>query len=448
MLPALDEAWFDRYRAIKCSIGDAYEILEPDASTLDRKRQTFEVSGRKINIALLSDRVVIEDCERYQDDLQRLKEDITKNEANKLVRGVYFDAINDQLATTELMIAGATGDKKRYEAANLALYDRPDPAFFKAACSWIRNDAKREINNANAGLSKLAEQVLNIIPSFDDNHEMLIPSEKIFQEVRKAHQTKGGYYELLFRDYIPESAYITQDEGDEICRRALKNIGSSWTIAEAENNVWAVMRSRKELVRPSGYRLDRDEFIGIVSHEIGSHILEEVNGEKQQLRLLGTGLAGFEKGNEGRAFLREQIVYSSERTFLHQFSWEYIILLHLSVDLATGLHKKPYTFVELYETLYVLYAFWRERRMPYSTNNDLFAHDEAWYLTVRTMKGTDGTGGCYMKDSVYLEGNVRCWQLAEKDPQSILFGDQGMFDITNKRHREIVQLLTSDPAMK
>lgn len=448
MQPTLDEAWFDRYRAIKTNIGDAYEILEPKPETLNQKRQEFEASNRKDNITLLSDRVSIDDCKRLQDDLQRLKDDIAQNEPNELVREVYFDAIKDQIATTELMIAGATGDKKRYEAANLVLYDRPGEAFFKAACDWIRQDADLEIDSSNTALSKLAEQVLDVIPDLDGDHTILIPSENIFQKVRKAHQTRGGYYDLLFGGYIPESAYITQDEGDEICRQALKSVESPYSLADAENNVWAVMRSRKELVRPSGYRLDRDEFIGIVSHEIGSHILEEVNGEKHQLKLLSTGLSGFEKGNEGRAFLREQIVYDSERTFLHQFSWEYIILLHLSVDLAAGVYKKPYTFVELYETLYIIYAFWREKRMPHATNNDQFAHDEAWYLAIRTMKGTNGTGGCYMKDTVYLEGNVRCWQLAASDPQVILFGDQGMFDITNERQREIVRSLASNSTMK
>lgn len=441
MQPALDEAWFDRYRAIKTSIGDVYEMLEPQSATLDQKRKDFEASKQSINISLLSDRVFIPDCERYQDDLQRLRDDITQNETNELVREAYLDAIRDQIATTELMIAGATGDKMRYEAANLALYNQPDTAFFKAACHWIRNDAKQEIDSTNATLSKLAEQILDIIPQFEGGHELLIPSEKTFQNVRKAHRAKGGYYDFLFGGSMPDNAYIVQDEGDEICRQALKNIGSAYSLTEAENNVWAVMRSRKELVRPAGYRLDRDEFIGIISHEIGSHILEEVNGEKQQLKLLSTGLAGFEKGNEGRAFLREQIIYDSERTFLHQFSWEYIILLHLSVDLAAGLHKKPYTFVELYETLHALYAFWREKRMPYATNNSLFAHDEAWYLTIRTLKGTDGTGGCYMKDIVYLEGNVHCWQLAAQDPQIILFGDQGMFDVTNEQQRKIVRSL-------
>lgn len=84
MQPALDEAWFDRYRAIKTSIGDAYEVLEPEASTLDQKRQEFEASNRKINIPLLSDRVVIEDCERYQDELRRLNEDIAKKRKQRI----------------------------------------------------------------------------------------------------------------------------------------------------------------------------------------------------------------------------------------------------------------------------------------------------------------------------------------------------------------------------
>jgi hypothetical protein len=442
MQPALDEVWFDRYHAIKIAVGEAYEMLEPLPATLTKLREEFDASDHSINISLLSDRVDLEHYKACLTQLERLRSDVDSSEKNSLLREVYLDAIKDLTATTELIIAGVIGDKERYASANAVLYNQPDEHVFKALCHWIRSDAQKALSSENADLHTLAQKVLDLIPNLQDNHQVLIPSEDVFYKVRQTHRQNNGYYNLLFGSQgLPENAYFTQQEGDEICRNMIANIGADWTVASAENNVWAVMRSRKELVRPAGYRLDHDEFVGVVSHEIGSHILEEVNGQNQPLKLLGTGLAGFEKGNEGRAFLREQIVYESERTFLGQFAWEYIVLLHLSVSLASGSHEKRATFAELYQTLHALYAFWREKRMPQATNNEQFALEEAWHLAVRTMKGTDGLGGAYMKDTVYLEGNIRCWQLAADDPSIILFGDKGMFDITNQRHREIVRSL-------
>jgi hypothetical protein len=141
--------------------------------------------------------------------------------------------------------------------------------------------------------------------------------------------------------------------------------------------------------------------------------------------------------------LREQIVYDDESTFLRQFSWEYTILCYLGVCLAIGYDQQPYTFSQLYATLYTLYAFWREQRHPHDTNNEAFAREEAWYLTVRIMKGTNGEGGGYRKDTVYLQGNINCWQLAQSHPEIILFGDSGKFDIANPAHVAIVKGIQS-----
>jgi hypothetical protein len=158
-------------------------------------------------------------------------------------------------------------------------------------------------------------------------------------------------------------------------------------------------------------------------------------------------MAGYEYSDEGRAFLREQIVYDKESTFLRQFAWEYIVLLHLSVSLAQGLNGHRYQFPELYDTLFCLYSFWRERRMPQATNNEAYARDEAWMLAVRIYKGTNGTDGSYMKDIVYLEGNIKSWQLAKTDPSLILRGDVGRFDITNPQQVAMLNELGILPAV-
>jgi hypothetical protein len=438
----LDETWFDRYQAIVSRVGETYELLLPRTETLEEKLRDFTASDFTMNISLYPDRANVSVLQAAREDLERLRQDVVNTESDELVRDAYSNAITNLEWNAAMIIAATKVDDEEFKKANDALYDHPNEEIFKAVCHWIRHDTETTLKTAHADLAKLADAVLQVIPDLYDNHQMLIPTEKVFHTVRQMHRKSNGYYDKLFGiDGMPNIPYIDDHLGDQICAKALQSIGSDFVMAPSNNTIWAVFPSRKQVVRPAGYRLDRDEFIGIVCHEIGSHVLEQVNGEKQKLKLLALGLAGYEKGNEGRAFLREQIVYENERTFLKQFAWEYIVLLHLSVSLASGIHRRPYAFVELYNVLYVLYRFWRERRLPLSTNNELFARSEAWQLAVRVMKGTDGNGGAYMKDSVYLEGNIRCWQLALHDPSLILLGDQGKFDLTNPTHLRIIHSL-------
>lgn len=439
----IDEKWYEEILSVSKDIPETYMALEPLPELLSEKRKDFESSGYNQDISLFPEESMAVSLQPLLEKLQRLKLSIKAKESNPLVAKVYIDFIERSLSNVHMIIASARQDMDRFNKENRVLYDEPDIKVFGAVCSWIRYDAEKTLRETTSTtLISRAQEVLRLIPDSKEDYDLLIPSEQVFDKVRQLHRQPGGFYDLLFGpELLPDKSYIDQSEGDGICHRVLKNIGSDYALSSSSNNIWATMRDKKLLVRPKGYRLDKDEFIGIISHEIGSHILESTNGAKQPLRLLEMGLAGYEKGNEGRAFLREQIVYEDEATFLHQFSWEYIVLLHLSVSLVAGCDKKPYSFSELYALLRALYAFWHERRHPFDTDTEIFAHEEAWYLAVRIFKGTDGKNGAYLKDAVYLEGNIKCWQLAAKDPSIILKGDIGKFDITNPDHVSTLKVL-------
>ena len=436
----LDSKWFVAYQNILESVGETYDLLDPSPGVLAKRLATFEASGFTDTPDLTSDKPRLATLEKATREAQTLQSHIASQETNDLVRDTYLPAIDALRLNIQLISAGARGDMDAYRHASEQLYGQPDRTIFEAACAWIRDDALTTSVGHSDLLTKLCDDVLEAIPRTTVDYHTLIPSEATFTAVKQSHIE---YYKQLFGpDGLPNDPYIDEARGNDICRQVLKNIGSDYSLAPSDNNLWAVLPSRKQVIYPSGYRLDRDEFVGIVCHEIGSHVLETVNGARSPLQLLGTGLAGFEKGNEGRAFLREQIVYPHEHTFLRQFSWEYIVLLHISVSLAAGLDKQPYDFPKLYGVLFRLYYFWRERREPRATNNEAFARQEAWFLAVRVLKGTPGDGSAaYLKDTVYLEGNVKCWQLATKDTPLIIFGDQGKYDISNPAHLQILRKL-------
>ncbi len=118
-------------------------------------------------------------------------------------------------------------------------------------------------------------------------------------------------------------------------------------------------------------------------------------------------------------------------------SWEYRIAIHLIISLASGLYERTYEFAELYHILTILFRFWTAKRGE--AIDETVIHDGAWSMATRALKGTDGHGNAYLKDIVYLEGNIRCWQVAATHPEMIFSGDRGKFDIANPRH---IQALT------
>jgi hypothetical protein len=439
--PALDEVWFEHLDELLRETGEIFAALELPQDELRRRRIAFENSSFQQNPDLLPRHISTEIIGMTNQKLVQLASDITNDEPNQHIVGAYISRIDEIITNNKMLIAAAQGDNKAFVTYNRELYGRPNSQLFAAVCDWMRTDAQFALGT-NPNLKPHIDLVLKLIPNLSGTIRLIVPQESVFHAVRTLHQVEGGYYDHLFgTGGLPTQRMIGQIDGDEICENVLANIGYKAQLSYAENGIWAVLRSQGLLVRPPDYNLERNEFVGIVTHEIGSHLLESHNGSRQRLRLLQEGLAQYEFGSEGRAFLREQIVYPHEATFLQQASWEYIIALHFLVSLADGLYDHPYTFSELYEVAYGLHSFWRHRRFPDDPENEKHIRDEAWFITVRILKGSDGTGGAYLKDIVYLEGNVGCWQVAAHNPALILYGDLGKFDIARPEHIQLLQAL-------
>lgn len=173
-----------------------------------------------------------------------------------------------------------------------------------------------------------------------------------------------------------------------------------------------------------------------LGHEVGSHLLERINGLVGPLRLASDGLDRYELGNEGRAIIREQVPYETFDEFGNLVRWRDILRRDIAVGLGAGVgEERPHSFSEVYgamkpiDTMYAL-----------KSGKPETAHKRSWDLTVRTRRGVSGEGGAYLKDKVYLEGNVACWLTAAlQGPAAISGGDLGKFDINNPRHIVLLQ---------
>lgn len=75
--------------------------------------------------------------------------------------------------------------------------------------------------------------------------------------------------------------------------------------AEMRDDVNGVMVSGNTLLIDTGAVVQRARADALIQHEVGTHLVTQVNGSAQPVRVLGAGLAGYDETQEGLAVLAE-----------------------------------------------------------------------------------------------------------------------------------------------
>ncbi|MGB4759345.1 MAG: tyrosine/phenylalanine carboxypeptidase domain-containing protein [Candidatus Saccharimonadales bacterium] len=438
--PSLDHEWYERLSTMSTEASEIYYALAPAESHLEQQKKLFFESGMAANPNLRPSLPNPELYEIHKAELLNLQDDITSHEANWLVQTAYVDRISELCLQLDLLLAAHRHDAEKFFQCNKALYGRPSEAIFGAVCAWLARFAEDQLSHPDKAIVQAATNLLEQLPAARGNAELLTPPLDTFKTVQKLHDQPGGYLEKLFAN-VSLPPVIDQSTGDKYVRQVLQNIGCSYGIMESSSPYWGVSHTERAVLHPQAYKNTIESFTGVLIHEIGSHLVERMNGLHQPLKLLALGLNRYDACNEGRAYLREQLVYDSPADLMQQHSWRHIITLHLAASLASGLDKTPYDFCRTYKVINAVDLLWELlHNLPLGIATEV-AHDESWKTVTRVLKGTDGTGGAYLKDIVYLEGNIKCWQAAERNPGIILLGDLGKFDITRHDHLDLLRQL-------
>lgn len=434
--PARDQRWFDR---LSPYFDELYISLGIPADTLTAMQRDFEHTAFNPDLRPL--RHDHASLTRTIDQLQDLRRQAAQDQ-DDLITAAYTGKIDELTAQYELLAAAVQGDAETSAAKNRWLYGKADEAILAGATAWIRQLAIETLESPLPHVASVARDALDMVPDLGGSVADILPDPHTFGKVRRAHFQAGGYIDALFgRDAVDAlPATVTPRSGDGLTRQAIANIGSSYSLTDSTDYLWGVIHERKAVVRPVGYSMSREAFMGIVAHEVGSHLLERENGIRQPLRLLSAGLDRYESSNEGRAFLREQIQFTDSADMTRQISWEHIILLYLSAALADGsAGPSPIDFKQLYRIIIAALRLFKTRRFPNDQDQaERRALDEAWQICTRAMKGADTNGGSFNKGMVYLRGNLQAWSLAATDPGIIFLGDAGKFDIGRPDHRSIL----------
>lgn len=438
----LDQELYARFESLHEGVRETYKQLSLDA---DRLQEVFAAWHNGEEADLTATHIDTEELNVRLDELYAWKAELlNRDDVDPVLKQVYRWRINEDIANAKLLEASSQGNMEAFRRWNYFIYGKPDEAIYRGALDVVAHDAEMLLSeeDVNPAVAKAAQNVLVMLEGRRGYRELLIPTEETFEAVRDDHLRAGGYYGLLLAGVdVPRTGKINRQVGDPLLEHIVaNNLKSDYQIGEAEGATWGVAHSTKTVERPANYNMPWQRFIGLgAGHEIGSHLLEKMNGQRGPVALMADGLDRYEAGNEGRAVMREQVVYETFDDFGKQVRWRDIIRRDIAIGYSEGVGEDgPSSQADTYRFMNAIDCMYQAKLTPDNPEATVIkAQAKTDALLARILRG----GGTYLKDKVYLEGHVACWlTAAERGPGSISEGDLGKFDINNPRHIALLQL--------
>ena len=443
--PPVDLELFESFQAAHLDKIDVYEQLTPTKERkqlgLDALRRGEEAdfsvheNGRDLDEMVIAERL---------NTLQQWKHDLIADESlDADIKQAYRWKINEDIANLHMLEASRVGDMPRFRRWNEFIYGKPDEDIYRASLDWVAHDAEQLLDKSDStAVIEAAQNVLAMLENERGYRELLVPDDETFQAVREDHLREGGYYALLLAGVkLPKTGKISNEEGEAILRHVVRNnLQSDYEPEDSPGAAWSVVHSRRTFRRPKVYNMLVKRFQGLgLGHEIGTHLLEYVNGTRGPVRLASRGLDRTEWGSEGRAIVREIVPYESFEEFGKIVRWRDILRRDIAIGYGWGVGQdEPRTTQQLYQFMKTIDTMYQTKLTPDDpVEIEEKAHKKTGDLLAdRVLRG----GGVYLKDKVYAEGHVATWLTAAlRGPRAISDGDLGKYDINNPRHIKFLQ---------
>jgi len=437
--PAVDRELFGSFEAAHSSSQEVYKQLE---LTPAKKAAAHEAWANGQDADLTAGIVDEQELLDRQAKLKAWKQELIADESvDPDVKQLYRWRVNEDIANVNMLIASSRGDMRSFHRWNEFIYGKPDEDIYRGALDWVAHDADQLLisPDQHPAIIEAASKVLSLIGDKRGYRELLAPEPETFERVREDHLRANGYYGLLLAGVeIPEGK-IKKEVGDPILKHIIKyNLQSDYGLADAPGTSWGVSHSKSVVERPVTYDMPAKRFVGLaIGHEIGSHELERVNGLRGPMELASVGFDRYEITNEGRAVIREAVQYETFDEFGKLVRFRDILRRHIAISYASGLGEDaPKASSEVYALMQAIDIMYQTKLTPDDSEATAEkARQKTTDLLDRVLKGTDGKGGAYLKDEVYLEGFVADWLVAAlKGPEAIFQGDLGKYGLNNLRH--------------
>ncbi len=220
-----------------------------------------------------------------------------------------------------------------------------------------------------------------------------------------------------------------QLDAKELARRARREIRAyqrqdpsfTATVQVREDMFSGLLSSGGNLLIGRETMVPAQRVEALLAHEVGTHLVTYFNGLAQPLRLLSTGLAGYDALQEGLAVMSEHLVGGLSRGRLRMLAAR-VVAVHTLIEGAD--------FVQTYRLLTQVHGF--EKRTAYT-------------VTLRIYRG-----GGLTKDAVYLRGLVEILDYLRRGGQlePLLVGKLAVDHVPVVRellHRQVLRLTPLTP---
>lgn len=428
---SLDAQWYSRFESIGAF--QTYEYLDGNKEVREAQKTQF-IAGEIENPTLDYPKIDPERLAQDEAALLALKEDILRNEPNELVRQVYRWRINEKIGELRILVAAAKGDMRKFKMYSEFVYGQPSLPVFAYTIKNLRETISSQVSSADTNISRAAEALLAVLPTAElsDTAEYDLPQEHHISQVREQTLRELGPI-LHIESTIEEDKKYTAEEIRDLFQAALNTLhadGWSIIIDSSSKTGISVDQENKKINIPESRTLAFSKLRTLVAHEVGTHVARRLHGERSRLQLLGLGLDRYERGEEGVATMREQVLQTDD--IKHYAGLEG----HLAIGLASGVDGTPRNFREVYTILQKYFYFKALSSGKEESHAISPSQTNAWNRAVRTFRGTDCAtrGACFTKDIIYREGNIDVWQVIKQNPSELLRFSVGKYDPANERH--------------
>lgn len=389
MTSKIDARWVDRLTEQRLSDEAEWMNRALHLSALERRR-FFQNQVENPHFDYIAHR----DGEVDSSAVSDLLDEIKAEESQELVREIYVRKLEHQLIRRDMYRATLAGDDAEFFTLSTQLYGRPKKQYFAYIARVVRI---RCAEAETVAQRSAAERLLEVFSKIDDSAC------------------------TISSDILPP---IVEDDGQQITAGAVKKIFrevvkhygiEGWDIEIDKTGTrrnFSVSGSKKKIFIPSNDRLVSRavpfsvlQANAVAEHEIGVHVRRGYNGSQQTLGLLQYGLSGYLIGEEGlAAYVQQQVTGANEF---------YGIPRYMAAALAVGMDGTPRDFRGVYSLMYDYFTLTSKPDVTQARVRQV-----AWDLCIRVFRGTTGRtpGMVYTKDIVYLEGNVRIWNLLIERP--------------------------------
>lgn len=436
----LDKQWFARFE--KAGNLEAYSYFEGDKNFRAQQKEAF-LKGEVENPAFDYPKIEVESMRDRLKELQQLKLDVKKLEANEAVKEAYRLRINEKKAEIRMLIAAKKGDLKNFQRMTEFVYGQPDKNVFAYTIRELKGFCAQAEQSGQAELVAAAQELLAVLPeapasqtSYENPSPEVVERAKSLTQSEYAKLLEGLPIDFSKADTKPEEmAAVMQVALDKI--NAMVDPEQQWKVVLNPAGVSLNAEQQTRSIKVATKKTWPVETVaGLVAHELGTHVVRRMTGERSKLLLLSLGLDRYEGGEEGVAKMREQMVRGSFEEFEG-------LEAHLAISLATGADGKPRTFRQTFEIMEKVFAFTMTRDGKSAATVKEKARESAYNRCVRTFRGTDGqhAGYAFTKDMVYREGNIRVWDVIGKNPGEVMRFSVGKYDPSNEKHVWILDQL-------